>query len=626
MIKLITATNLQQWAATRDSEGLMPELIRRLIHSSVKGIKRLNMPTEDSVSLPGFDGVLETSSGNGYVSEGTTVFEVGTNGGIKKKADGDINTRSKEVADEEKEKLNFVFVTPRRWRNARAWEKVNSDTQWKSVRALTAVELEDWISQCPSVAVWLATKMGQLCDGINIDSLEGYWERWSLNAKGQRLDYGILTGGREKNVGELIEEISQPNIVSIVSGATEESLAFAVAAILETGKDALIDRCVIAHDAKAIKDLMTSYKDLVIITSSDERSFSYGVERNRDSVVYATNLIEQSHHGTSITLKSHDYHQFQEALEKSGLTEVAAKKVAKDSGRNVMVLRHQLEFDLTNPSWTRRDDLIKVIPVLLLGRWNEGWEGDWILLEELTGLKREETEQMLQQWQAIDNSPIQKVNKVWYITSPYETFLYIQDYISSQLLDRFETVLRKALTDLDPNAVDKVNPNTAVYTIGERIYSNLARKGMCLNLILIALQAKDGQSRVDLFVKNVLESSTKEWWLTYSSSDVVSYLAEASPKSFIEYIEKNIKAEQSVIRELFAPIKKNSFFTGGYEVEYTQILFALEMLAWMPEYLLRVSCILCELSKIPNESNYTNKPFNSLKDIYRHAQGVGRVW
>ena len=47
-MKLITALDLQRWADTKESEGLMPELIRRLIHSSLNDIMRLSMPSGDS--------------------------------------------------------------------------------------------------------------------------------------------------------------------------------------------------------------------------------------------------------------------------------------------------------------------------------------------------------------------------------------------------------------------------------------------------------------------------------------------------------------------------------------------------------------------------------------------------
>ena len=52
-----------------------------------------------------------------------------------------------------------MFVIARKWTRAREWENAkNNEGKWKSVRVLTAVELEDWLSVCPTVAVWLAAK------------------------------------------------------------------------------------------------------------------------------------------------------------------------------------------------------------------------------------------------------------------------------------------------------------------------------------------------------------------------------------------------------------------------------------------------------------------------------------
>ena len=618
MMKLITALDLNQWADKKDSEGLMPELMRRLIHASIKDVTRISFPNEDCVDLPGFDGVLETTYLNPYVPVGLSAFEIGTNKGQKSKADGDYNNRIKEISDGEKANTNFVFVIPRKWKAARKWEKEkNEEKRWKSVKVLTAIELEDWLSLCPSVAVWLLAKMGMINSDTTLDSPEGFWKKWAVNAKGMMLDYDIMLGGREGGVNYLISELATPNIVSIVSGSTEESLGFSVAAILSCGDKSLIDRSVIVNDSQTIKELMSQYQNLVIITSCEERNFNYGISNNDNSIVYVTNLIDKTHYGTIIELGSHDYHKFQDALVKSGMTEVEARAAAKDSGRNVMVLRHQHGFDLSNPDWTKRDDLSKVIPALLLGRWNEEVEGDQALLEEIMGMKWDDASLILNQWLNYDSSPFQRINHACYVVSPYDAFLHVKDYITKSVLDRFVCVLKQSLDDLDPNAPDKLNPAMAVYTLGKRKYSGHLRDGLCLSLILVALDSKGGQMLADTVVKQILENSSINWWLTYSSSDVVSYLAEASPKAFVEYVEGEIKKEDSIIRTLFAPIKKNNYFSGSYEVEYTQILFAMEMLAWMPEYLLRISYVLAELDTIPNESNYTNKPFNSLLDIYR---------
>lgn len=102
MLKLIKALDLQHWADTKESEALMPELMRRLIHASFKEITYVSFPNEDNVYMPGFDGVLEVNQSNPYVSTGLSVFEIGTNRNQKKKADGDYDKRTKETASKER--------------------------------------------------------------------------------------------------------------------------------------------------------------------------------------------------------------------------------------------------------------------------------------------------------------------------------------------------------------------------------------------------------------------------------------------------------------------------------------------------------------------------------------------
>ena len=42
--KLITATILKEWASKRESQSIMPELIKRLIISSGAEVKKLTIP------------------------------------------------------------------------------------------------------------------------------------------------------------------------------------------------------------------------------------------------------------------------------------------------------------------------------------------------------------------------------------------------------------------------------------------------------------------------------------------------------------------------------------------------------------------------------------------------------
>lgn len=618
MLKIVRVIDLQHWADSKDSEHLMPELMRRLIHASIREITRISFPNEDCVDLPGFDGLLETTFKNPYVPVGKSVFEIGTDKKQKKKADHDYNNRTREISDEEKADTHFVFVIARKWTRAREWENAkNNEGKWKSVRVLTAVELEDWLSVCPTVAVWLAAKMGIIKKTAKLKSLDDYWNKWSTNSKGRVLDKGILLGGREDECKHLIDYVKTPSEIFVQSSSCDESLAFVVAAIMNSGDQGLIDRSVVVLDDATVQAMVEQYKNIVVITNSSNRDLGYAIQQNSNSIVYVSSPLEMPPYGINIELSAHDYYKFQHALEMSGYGDDEARTIARSCGRSVAILRHQLNFDASTPEWVKRDDIQKKIPLLLVGRWNESNKEEQRLISELCDASYGEVSMMVQRWLFIDSSPLCRKDNCWYVVSPYDTFLYIKSYITEGVFAKFTKVIKEALFDLDPNAMNHLNPELPQYTLGKRKFSGLIREGLCHSLILMAILCDDRQEQVDEMVRDILKDTDMQWWLTYTHENVIPLIAEASPDAFLQYIENDLKKEDSLMMKLFIPIKKKGFFGVDWEANYSNILFALEMIAWMPEYMMRVCRILAQLSPIVNESNYVNKPINSLMEIFR---------
>ena len=618
MIKIIKVLDLQYWADTKDSEKLMPELMRRLIHASIRDITRISFPNEDCVDLPGFDGILETTFNNPYVPVGKSAFEIGTDKKQKVKADGDYNKRTDYISEDERAITNFVFIIPRKWKNANAWErKRNEEGIWKSVRVLTAVELEDWLSVCPTVAVWLAAKMGIINETVKLKSLEGYWNKWSTNSKGLVLDKGILLGGREDECKRLIDYVKTPSEIFVQSSSSDESLAFVVAAIMNSGDQGIIDRSVVVLDDSSVQAMVEQYKNIVIITNSTNRDLGYTIQQNCNSIVYVSRPLEMPPYGINIELSAHDYYKFQQALEKSGYRDDEARTIARSCGRSVAILRHQLNFDASTPEWVKKDDILKIIPLLLVGRWNESYKEEQRLISELCDESYGEVSTMVQRWLFIDSTPLCRKDNCWYVVSPYDTFLYIRSYITEGVFARFAKVIKEALFDLDPNAMNHLNPELPLYTLGKRKFSGLIREGLCHSLILMAILCDDRQEQVDEIVRGILKDTDMQWWLTYTHENVIPLIAEASPEAFLQYIENDLKKDDSLMMKLFVPIKKKGFFGVEWEANYSNVLFALEMIAWMPKYMMRVCCILAQLSPIINESNHVNKPINSLMEIFR---------
>lgn len=60
-MKWITSTTIKQWADTRSAQGLLPELILRLIRATSTNTSNIRFPNGDAVHLTGWDGVVESA-------------------------------------------------------------------------------------------------------------------------------------------------------------------------------------------------------------------------------------------------------------------------------------------------------------------------------------------------------------------------------------------------------------------------------------------------------------------------------------------------------------------------------------------------------------------------------------
>jgi hypothetical protein len=174
---LITATQIEQWADTNEARAQLPILIRRLINATASG-SSLEMVGGDSVNSPGFDGTLYDSSGNQWVPQGDSKWEMGCSNDVLKKANEDFRKRTQPDFESVNLSQHFVFVTPRRWAGKAKWQaNANQKVSWLSVCAIDADDLEAWLDASPSVALWFAELIGLAGEGI--ESIEKSFTRWS---------------------------------------------------------------------------------------------------------------------------------------------------------------------------------------------------------------------------------------------------------------------------------------------------------------------------------------------------------------------------------------------------------------------------------------------------------------
>jgi hypothetical protein len=104
-----------------------------------------------------------------------------------------------------------------------------------------------------------------------------------------------------------------------------------------------------------------------------------------------------------------------------------------------------------------------------------------------------------------------------------------------------------------------------------------------------------------------------QWNVWASLSDVLPLLAEASPRTFLEAVEAALKDPPA------SPLKAVFDASGGVMFGrnyHCGLLWALEVLAWNPDYLNRVCVCLARLTTYTLPQNMGNNPAATLRSIF----------
>lgn len=606
-MKFITSTDLKQWAGTKECQQLLPELVKKLIDASVPKIERLSFPSGDATVLPGWDGIVSCEDCIDLVPAGDSLWECGASEDVKGKIDSDYEKRTGNPLGYEKRESTFVFVTPRIWEGADEWLQTHGEG-WKKVVVYTAVELERWIEKCPSVGMWLAEKR-RLLPSSGYMLPETYWNRWA-QGKVYRLPYEIILPGREKANKQVVDACKNSKSVILQALTQSEGIAFAIASIFTADDaDKLKDRVIVVTEKNAYNDLVEHYDNLILLTTITE-GINYATKRGHTVIVAATpaDQIEEA-----ITLPIIEKEGFIEALVKIGIDETRARAIAKDTARDINVFRRRDGIAIEKPKWF--ESIEDLLPAILVGEWTDTVEGDKSVLERLSNMKYDEYEARLYAHLMEEETPLIHIGNTWRIRSPYEAIDYAQTMFTSSVLNRLKEVCQSLIQDDDPEAIEKINPDIFHFRQFRQKYSNIIKKGIYQTLCLMSIVDNSNDKKLVLWVDETIKDLLEDWNLSrfLSNKQYFTALAEASPKEFLNFIEK---VPNNILDVVFTP-HKTKYSISGWEIEYSDILFALEMLAWDENYLNKVTNLLLMYSEYENESNYANRPINTLCNIYR---------
>ncbi|MDR0981995.1 MAG: hypothetical protein LBM07_01960 [Culturomica sp.] len=625
----VKTTDLTSWADSRDCQSTLPALVRRLIRATAQGIKTMTFPAGENVQMGGWDGYLEVVQDTEFVPDGVSVWEFGTSKSPQTKADSDYTKRTENPVGVDPKQATFVFVTPRRWKKSEEWiQQKKEEGHWKDVKVITAVKLEEWIENAPSVGFWLATTHLEKYPSEHIQTAEKFWEEWSINGEKLLLPSLILSG-REKSQATLIEKCTGHIWIGVKSISKEESLAFIIASFMadEAHSDNFFSRCLIVSNEETFRMLESKQSPLILIPRFINTGLFRSAVSRGHSVLVPLGTEDDAIQEASISLDEINRDGFIASLRESGYKE--ADQLSRDTARNIAVLRRRLGFDGTKPQWAETSENVRVIiPAIIAGRWHET-DGDKDIVSGVAGMVAyDDYIAALSPWLVSSDPPILRINDYWRLTSPYDAFSYSYRYWTAQNFKRLENAVVKVFSETDESIKKKETSNdlfTQFKNQSTNRYSDALREGLLMTLILVATHDQPNPNKnhpqewVDGIIWQILSNGDLYFWKTISIH--LPLIAEASPESLLARVERMQEdSSQTLTQALFSkPSGYDPFYHKNYSLG---MLSALESLAWEPRFLARASNILLTLSKIPIPSNIGNNPKNSLKEIFQpwHCQ------
>jgi hypothetical protein len=623
-MKWIKASDIKTWSTNnqRDCASLLPELIRRLLFATASSINSIDFPSGDSIATGGWDGILETNAKSPFFPAGLSGWELGAKSSPGKKAQEDYTKRSKNSLGLPIENTTFVFVTPRPWPNRNKWAiDKKADAKWKNVITVGADNLEQWLEVAPAVSLWLANHLGKAPDGIR--DIESFWGEWAATTN-PNMTPDLVIAGRESCVLDIQEWLSKPaSILSMQGDSPDEPFAFLYSAfthLSEEDKTRSFARCVIVDTPDQMRYIVQTFNDPLIIVASGECNSVAGLALKKGHHVFLAageNLLKI---GNVNLLSRPRLESIRKSLEASGTPKIEADNISRNSGRSIPVLKRLLSTSplVTTPPWGNQQAVQILLPILFMGAWQEKKNGDQLIVEKISGKKYQPYLAELNGFLSMDDSPLRKIGDVWMLKSPMDAWFVLSKYLDENILIRYQEILKDVFLQADPKYELPPDKRWAAAIYGKSSsFSEWLRDGLSESLALISVygdQVTNISSINDLtnqIIKDLLTYSN-DWKVWASFDDSMPRFAEASPDTFLHEISKILKKDN----ELYIALMKDDGDAVFGGCNHSGLLWALESLAWHPIYFSRSVDILFELAKIDPGGRYSNRPINTLKDIF----------
>lgn len=639
---IVQAGDLDRYAPTRDSQEVIPELVYWLVKQSCSDLVVCRIPYGDAVNQPGSDGLVETVEGYlEFVPKGKSYWEIGTGADPQTKATDDFKKRTDEISNEERADSSFVFVTPRSsgsggWNEPEQtkWLERRKDKGWKLIRVIDGVKLADWLREYPAIGKWMAKKLNLSAHLGGLSTATEHWDDLvsECAAGDPRFPPKLFTTGRTAACEALQALFEGKTQVLMLFAESPQDVADFVSAFL-AGLDPDIsrsfsNRCLYINDEQAWRSIVETRSPHVLIADprlgleTEEGAALQTIARRKGHAVVVPLCGAWSGNSPEILkLRSPSQSQIESVLKESGYTDTRAKELGRIGGDRISALRRHLRGYGTLPPYATWDNATLIAQAGLVGKWDGSNPADRSALEILLGKRYGEWIEILRADTLRSDAPLIQNDEKWRFVARGEAWNSLGSRISDDDLDRFQRTAVAVLGERDPKFDILKEERFAASIYGKMLaHSPLIRKGIAETLALIGTRPKaltscsagKAASTAVLVVRELLSKASWDRWASLDS--IMPLLAEAAPDEFLDAVESVlVDLDNAPFHKVFA--EEGGGGLGGWNY-MSGLLWALETLAWSPEFLSRVSVILADIASFDPGGNWANRPSNSLADIF----------
>ena len=638
---IITENQLDEWVRgnARDAQGLIVELIWRLVAASSPQPKERRFPLGDSIGQHGPDGLLDVDLAfDPFVPEGRSFWEIGTGLKTGDKATSDYSGLVSAVPESVRLESTFVFVTPlsgrRDWEHTwkedaqGAWlEERRAQRKWRDVRVIDGTKLIDWIHQFPPVELWLA----QRTIGVPVQHVETPEQRWNLVrtiGEPPPLTPKLFLAGRDDACAKLKDVVDGTAVqLKLETHFPDHVVDFVSAYLADLDAENRVDaagRWLVVSGAEAWSAMASQKEKLILIADSAlDLSGEIGTKliqkarRSGHAVIFggpAGGIPDPAR----VPLRAPQSHQVREALEQAGYSEERARTLAQKSGGNLGSLLRCLQNLSLMPEWAEGTIASELAIAAVLGSWTEKSGADRVIVEGLSGNSYGEWIGKMREVALRPGTPLTQRDGNWRFAARYEGWYALGPKLFDEHLGRLQVAATSVLTEKDPQFELPSEERYASSMHGKALaHSHLLRNGLAESLALLGSHPKaltsctlgKAEATAVLAVREILRDADWERWA--SLNDLLPLLAEAAPGEFLGAVEKALVSTPCPFDRVFA--EEGDGVMG--RIHMSGVLWALETLAWDSDQLSRVVICLGELAARDPGGRWSNRPANSLTTI-----------